>query len=91
MPSLKSKTITTDFEKSIIEFNNGQLNYKMDKYSNLHLVIGNTNFSTKNLKENFLFIIEHLRKNKPSNVKGKYFNSVHICTSMSPSVNLDLN
>ena len=31
-----------------------------------------------------------LKKNKPSGVKGRYFNSLNISTTMSPNVNLEL-
>jgi len=88
MPSLKNGTITNNFGSTIDEFGNGKINYKTDKHGVIHLVFGKDNFSIIELKQNLLTIIESIKKNKPLGVKGKYFKSLHICTSMSPSIKL---
>jgi len=52
---------------------------------------GKINFSENQLKENLLAVYNSIEKNKPSGVKGKYFKSFTICTTMSPSIKLELN
>lgn len=91
MPSPKSGTVTTNLTDTINEFKKGKLEYRADKTGIVHLVFGKVNFSEDQLKENLLEIYESVEKNKPSGVKGRYFKSFHICTTMSPSIRLDLN
>lgn len=91
MPSPKSGTVTTNLTDAINEFKKGKLEYRADKTGIVHLVFGKVNFSEDQLKENLLEIYESVEKNKPSGVKGRYFKSFHICTTMSPSIKLDLN
>lgn len=91
MPSPKSGTVTTNLTDAINEFKKGKLEYRADKTGIVHLVFGKVNFSEDQLKENLLEIYESVEKNKPSGVKGRYFKSFHICTTMSPSIRLDLN
>lgn len=88
MPSLKNGTVTNDFESTIDEFSNGKINYKTDKHGVIHLVFGKDSFSMIELKQNLLTVIESVKKNKPLGIKGKYFKSLYICTSMSPSIKL---
>jgi large subunit ribosomal protein L1 len=91
MPSPKSGTVTTNLAKTINEFNQGKLEYKADKTGIVHLRFGKINFLEQELKENLTAVYNSIEKNKPSGARGKYFKSFTICTSMSPSINLELN
>jgi len=89
MPSPKSGTVTQNLKESINEFKKGKLEYRADKTGIVHLNFGKVNFSKQQLEENLASVYESIEKNKPSGVKGKYFKSFYICTTMSPSVKLD--
>ena len=91
MPSPKSGTVSTNLKETINEFKKGKVEYRADKAGIVHLTFGKVNFSEDQLKENLLAVYNSIEKNKPSGVKGKYFKSFHICTTMSPSVSLELN
>lgn len=91
MPSPKSGTVTSNLKDAINEFKKGKLEYRADKTGIVHLNFGKINFSEDQLKENLLSIYNSIEKNKPTGVKGKYFKSFHICTTMGPSINLELN
>lgn len=91
MPSPKSGTVTQNLEQTITEFKKGKLEYRADKTGIVHLSFGKVNFSPEKLKENLLAIYQSIEKNKPTGVKGKYFKSFSICTTMSPSLKLELN
>ncbi len=91
MPSPKSGTVTSNLEEAINEFKKGKLEYRADKTGIVHLSFGKTNFSIQELKENLLSVYQSIEKNKPSGVKGKYFKSFNLCTTMSPSIKLDLS
>lgn len=91
MPSPKSGTVTQNLKEAINEFKKGKLEYRADKTGIVHLSFGKTNFSEEQLKENLFAVYTSIEKNKPSGVKGKYFKSFSICTTMSPGINLELN
>ena len=90
MPSPKSGTITTDLTKTIVEFKRGKFEYKADKTGIVHTSLGKSNFSELHLKENLLALYKSIEFNRPSGVKGKYFKTLYICTTMGPSIKLDL-
>ena len=90
MPSPKSGTVTQNIAETINEFKKGKLEYRADKTGIVHLNFGKINFSEEQLKENLLAIYSSIEKNKPSGVKGKYFKSFSICTTMSPGIQLEL-
>ena len=91
MPSPKSGTVTTNLKETIDEFKKGKLEYRADKTGIVHLNFGKVNFSEDQLVENLSAVFESIEKNKPSGVKGRYFKSFNICTTMSPSIKLELN
>ena len=90
MPSPKSGTVTTTLQATLTEFKKGKFEYKADKTGVLHVSFGKTDFSTNQLTENLVALYQSIEQNRPSGVKGKYFKSLFICTTMGPSIKLDL-
>ncbi len=90
MPSSKVGTITQNIKETIIEFKKGKFEYRTDKTGIVHLTFGKINFSENFLKENLIAIYNSIEKNKPLGIKGKYFKSLYICSTMSPSIQIDL-
>ena len=90
MPSPKSGTVTQNLKEAISEFKKGKLEYRADKTGIVHLNFGKVSFSEIQLKENLIAVYNSLEKNKPSGVRGRYFKSFNICTTMSPAINLEL-
>ena len=91
MPSPKSGTVTQNLSQTIGEFKKGKLEYRADKTGIVHLSFGKSNFSEEQLKENLFAIYQSIEKNKPTGVKGRYFKSFSICTTMSPGIPVILN
>lgn len=91
MPSPKSGTVSTDLESTLTEFKKGKFEYKADKTGIVHVNFGKSDFTDIQLKENLQALYDSIEKNRPPGVKGKYFKSLFICTSMGPSLKLDLN
>jgi len=91
MPSPKSGTVTQNIKEAINEFKKGKLEYRADKTGIVHLSFGKASFTSEQLEENLISVFESIERNKPSGVKGRYFKSFNVCTTMSPSLNLQLN
>jgi large subunit ribosomal protein L1 len=91
MPSPKSGTVTQNIKEAITQFKQGKLEYRADKTGIVHLSFGKNNFSEEQLKENLLAVYSSIERNKPTGVKGKYFKSFYICTTMSPGIKLEIN
>lgn len=90
MPSPKSGTVTTNLTETLSEFKKGKFEYKADKTGVVHISFGKTNFTQLQLIENLKALYTSIEQNRPSGVKGKYFKNLFICTSMGPSIQLEL-
>lgn len=91
MPSPKSGTVTSTITSTLEEFKKGKFEYKADKTGVVHVSFGKSNFTSEQLVENLTALYNSIEQNRPSGVKGKYFKSLFICTSMGPSIKLDLD
>ena len=90
MPSPKSGTVTQNIKGALTEFKKGKLEYRADKTGIVHLSFGKASFSENQIEENLIAVFESIQQNKPSGVKGKYFKSFNVCTTMSPSLQIEL-
>nr|YP_010134225.1 ribosomal protein L1 [Navicula veneta]QWM93715.1 ribosomal protein L1 [Navicula veneta] len=91
MPSPKSGTVTTTLESTLTEFKKGKFEYKADKTGIVHVSFGKSNFENNKLVENLKALYKSIEQNRPTGVKGKYFKSLFICTTMGSSLRLDLD
>ncbi len=91
MPSPKSGTVTTTLESTLTEFKKGKFEYKADKTGIVHVSFGKADFENDKLVENLTALYKSIEQNRPSGVKGKYFKSLFICTTMGSSIQLDLD
>ena len=91
MPSPKSGTVTTTLNSTLTEFKKGKFEYKADKTGIVHVNFGKSDFNNVQLLENLEVLYKSIEQNRPSGVKGKYFKSLFICTTMGSSIKLDLD
>jgi len=90
MPSPKSGTVSSTLTETLNEFKKGKFEYKADKTGIVHVNFGKSDFTSLQLVENLTALYKSIEQNRPSGVKGKYFKSLFICTTMGPSLKLDL-
>jgi len=91
MPSPKSGTVSSTLTETLTDFKKGKFEYKADKTGIVHVTIGKVDFTTSQLVDNLQALYDSIEKNRPSGVKGKYFKSLSICSTMGPSIKLDFN
>ena len=91
MPNPKTGTVTMDVTKAVNEIKGGKITFRVDKHSNLHLIIGKASFSPEQLVDNYAAVLDEVLRAKPSAAKGKYLKKVTIATTMGPGVQVDPN
>jgi large subunit ribosomal protein L1 len=90
MPSPKTGTVTFELAKAVSEFKAGKIDFKADKFGNVHLPLGKVSFPREKIKENFLAVLDIINKSKPSSSKGIYMKSVTISSTMGPGIRLEI-
>jgi len=88
MPNPKSETVTAEVEKAVSQLAKGKITFKSDKLGNVHVALGKISFDPQALKENYELLKKALEKLKPSGIKGKYFRSITLTSTMGPGLKL---
>ena len=89
MPNPKSGTVTDDIPAGIKAVKAGRVEFKMDKACNIGVGVGKRSFTSAQILENALAVIDAVGKAKPSTFKGSnYIKTVAISSSMSPGVHV---
>ena len=91
MPNPKSGTVTTDVGKAVQEVKAGKIDFRVDKTGIIHTSIGKVSFDPEKLAQNAQEVLNTLVRLKPSSAKGTYVRSIHLSSTMSPSVAIDKN
>ena len=90
MPNPKSGTITFDLERAIREVKAGRVEFKVDKTGIIHVPFGKSSFENDQLVDNLAALIDAINRAKPAAVKGTYFKSLTIASTMGPGIRVDV-
>jgi large subunit ribosomal protein L1 len=90
MPNPKIGTVTMDVAGAVQEIKAGKVEFRVDKGGVIHAPVGKLSFDVVKLNENATTLITAVVKAKPSASKGKYVKSVSLCSTMSPSLELNV-
>jgi large subunit ribosomal protein L1 len=91
MPNPKTGTVTTDVAKAVTDIKGGKIEFRVDKNSNLHFLIGKASFTAEQLAENYAAAMEEVMRAKPNSSKGRYIQKAVISTTMGPGIAVDPN
>ncbi|MBB4852969.1 large subunit ribosomal protein L1 [Mycobacteroides chelonae] len=89
MPNPKTGTVTPDVAKAVTDIKGGKINFRVDKHSNLHLIIGKASFDAEKLTENYGAVLDEILRAKPSSAKGRYLKKVVVSTTTGPGIQVD--
>ena len=89
MPNPKSGTVTKDVGKAIKEFKAGRVEYRNDRYGNVHVPVGKASFEADQLSGNVIALADEIIRARPSAAKGRFVRKVTISSTMGPGVNID--
>lgn len=91
MPNPKTGTVTMDVAKAVSDIKGGKIEFRVDKHSNLHFIIGKASFDEKALVENYGAALEEILRLKPAASKGRYISKATMSTTIGPGIPLDFN
>ena len=89
MPNPKTGTVTLEVGKAVSEVKAGKIDFKVDKTGIVHAAIGKASFSADKIAGNANELLTTLLKLKPTTAKGVYVKSIHLSSTMSPSIAID--
>lgn len=89
MPNPKTGTVTNDVGRAVKEFKGGRVEYRTDKFGNIHVPLGKATFEVDALRSNFDALLEELKRAKPASAKGRYVRKVVVSSTMGPGIRVD--
>ena len=89
MPNPKTGTVTTDVAKAVTDIKGGKIEFRVDKNSNLHFIIGKSSFTAQQLAENYAAALDEVMRAKPASSKGTYLKKAVISSNMGPGIQVD--
>lgn len=90
MPNPKAGTVTDDIGKAVNEFKAGRVEYRNDRFGNVHVAIGKVSFDPKQLRENLAAVVDELLRVKPASAKGRYIRKLTVASTMGLGVKIDI-
>ena len=82
-------TVTMDVAKAVADIKGGKIDFRVDRNSNLHFIIGKASFTAEQLEENFQAALEEVNRLKPSSAKGRYISKATVATTFGPGIPVD--
>ncbi|MGH9209105.1 MAG: 50S ribosomal protein L1 [Acidimicrobiales bacterium] len=91
MPNPKTGTVTPEVAKAVGEFKGGKVEYRTDRYGNIHVPVGKVSFTPQALLENIRAVLDELHRAKPAAAKGRYLRRIALSSTMGPGIKIDPN
>ena len=91
MPNPKTGTVTQDVGRAVTEFKGGKVEYRTDRYGNVHVQLGKVSFDFEQLDANFHAVLDEIQRAKPAAAKGRYLRKITVSSTMGPGVRIDTN
>jgi large subunit ribosomal protein L1 len=90
MPNPKTGTVTPDPAKAVTEIKAGKIEFRVDKHSNVHFIVGKASFTEDQLGDNFRAAMDEVQRLKPSSSKGRYIQKATLSTTFGPGIPIDI-
>jgi len=89
MPNPKTGTVTTDVGRTVSEFKGGKVEYRTDRFGNVHVPVGKVSFPLESLVKNYGAVLDEIQRAKPPSAKGKYLRGITTSSTMGPGVKIN--
>jgi large subunit ribosomal protein L1 len=90
MPNPKAGTVSDDVGRTVREFKGGRVEYRNDRYGNVHVVLGKVSFEPDALVRNLASVVDELQRNRPSAAKGRYIRKLSVSSTMGVGIKVDV-
>ena len=90
MPNPKAGTVTADVAKAVTEFKGGRIEYRNDRFGNVHVPLGKASFEPDALVANLAALTAEIMRVKPASSKGRYVKQLVVSSTMGPGVKIDV-
>lgn len=91
MPNPKLGTVTNDVKKTVTEMKAGKVEYRVDKFANIHVAVGKSDFPKDSLIKNISALLDAIIKARPASAKGQFIRKCHIALTMSPAIKINVS
>jgi large subunit ribosomal protein L1 len=89
MPNPKTGTVTNDVGKAVTDFKGGKVEYRTDRYGNVHVPVGKVSFEAEALGANVNAVLDELNRARPASAKGRYLKKIVFSSTMGPGIKVD--
>ncbi len=90
LPNPKAGTVGTDIGGIVRALKAGQIEFRADKTGVVHAPIGKASFAAEQLAANFAALRGAVEAAKPDAARGQYLRTIHLASTMGPSVRVAL-
>ena len=90
LPNPRAGTVGPDVGQIVRALKAGQIEFRSDKTGVVHAPIGKASFSAEQLEENLAALRSAVEAAKPDAAKGVYLRTLHLTSTMGPSVRVGL-
>lgn len=92
MPNPRTGTVVQaeDVPRAVTDAKKGRVEYRLDRTSLIHIVIGKASFEVDQLMDNLTALVDNIVRARPSGLKGQYIRSAYLTSTMGPSIQLDV-
>ena len=85
----KKKRLRLNKKKAVEDAKAGEIEYKNNE-TLVQAGIGKSSFDKEDIKNNIVFFVEKISKDRPSGVKGDFVKNIFISPTMGPGISIDL-
>ena len=89
MPNPKTGTVTTDVAKAVADFKGGKVEYRTDRYGNVHVPIGKVSFATDALAGQPAGRARGARAGQARLGQGPLLPRITLASTMGPGIKID--
>lgn len=89
MPNPKAGTVTFEVSEAVKQLKTGRIEFRVDRYGNVHATVGKVSFSAEKLVENIKSLMDQVLKLRPPSAKGQYVRNITLSSTMGPGIKVD--
>jgi len=89
MPNPKAGTVTFEVTDAVKQLKTGRIEFRVDRFGNVHAIVGKLSFSQEALTENIRMLLDQIMRLRPASAKGQYVRNITLSSTMGAGIKLD--